>query len=100
MTEPRPPEGLVGAGWSGGGGETGAGGGAAFPAGSPGGVEEAPEGRLRRLRLAGPADRSGLATEARGAAMAGVSGTGPLAAAGAGRRLPRRLRGAVDATGS
>src|SRR4030088_1867722 len=99
MTEPRPPEGLGGAGWAGGGGATEAGGGAGFPAGSPEGVEDPLEGRLRRLRLAGPAARSGLATEAGGAAMAGVSGTGPLAAR-AGRRLPRRLLGAADAAGS
>src|SRR6266851_6942714 len=73
----------------------GSGGGAGLPAGSPCGAEPPPDGRLRRLRLVVPAARSGLAAEAGGAAITGVSGTGPLAVLG--RRLPRLRRGAAPA---
>jgi len=97
MTRLRPPRSALGAGpgAAGAGGGAGAWVGAGFPAGSPGGGAEVPlEGRRRRLRRVVPAARSGLATGAGGAAMAGVSGRGPLTTAAAGRRLPRRLRGA------
>jgi hypothetical protein len=96
MTPLRPPRSAAADGAGEGGGGAGSVGGAEIPAGSPAGADDAPEGRLRRLRLAGPAARSGLATVAGRAARAGVSGTGPLAA-GAGLRLPLRRRGAVPA---
>jgi hypothetical protein len=101
MTRLRPPRSVAaeGPGEAGAGGGDGSGAGAAAPAGSPGATDVPPDGRLRRRRLAGPAARSGLATEGGGATIAGVSGTGPLVCA-PGRRLPRRLRGAAAAAGS
>jgi hypothetical protein len=96
MTPLRPPRSGAGEGPDEAEGGTGAGSGegAGLPAGSPWGAELAPDGRRLRLRLVAPTARSGLANEAGGAAIAGVSGKGPLTA-GAGRRLPRRLRGAT-----